>query len=317
MASRTGTAAPRSSLRAPTLVAAIHPDRATPWPRHVLVASRGSPSSAPALALARELARGSGAGVELLAVFAPHIPVPAGTDHPDGQCEGADRIQAAQLLRAVRAQRDQVVRSGPVWPLRFESGDPPAVVTRVAYEKKVDLLVLGIGPPDTRERQSGDITPARAANLTETPLYAVAAACSELPRRTIVVLPERAPHLPTIRMAIACTRAGGEVWIALPAATNDVGAAAAPVPTELLALDGITLSGEQLVLRAVELDGELLTSVLALATAIGAQLIAVPAPGSAGVVRSLLPDYAGPLLLTARCSVLVVPDSVAGGEAPC
>lgn len=316
MATVTSNAAPRPQLDAAGLESIIHPDRAQPWPRHILVASRASPSSIPALALSRELARRSGAGVELLAVFAPHIPAPVLAHHPDGRCEGSDRVQAAQLLRAVRGQRDQVVRSGPVWPMRFESGDPPLVLTRVAHEKKVDLVVLGIGRPDPLDRQSGDMTPAIAANHTEVPLYVVAPGGEELPRRTIVVLPDRSAHLPTIRTAIACTRAGGEVWLAMPAASPGADSPTGPA-TELLALDGITLSGEQLAIRTVELEGELLAGVLTLAKAIGAQLLAVPVCGSPGIVRSLLPNYAGPLLLTARCSVLVVPDSDEGGEATC
>lgn len=312
MAFTTGSAASQRPLGRPDVESATCPDLGAPtWPRHVLVASSGSTSSAAALALAAALAQRSGASVELLAVFTPRIPAPVQVRPSDRHCESPDRVQAAQFLRAVRAQRDDVVRSGPVWPLRFESGDPAQVLTRVAREKKVDVAVLGIGRPDPRDRQRGDITPAIAANHTDTPLYVVAAGSDGPSRRTIVLLPEGHVHLPTIDAAIACTREGGDVWIAMPALLPDAlrpADADSGMDGELLALRGAVARAEHVSMRTVELQGELLASVLSFADAVDAQLIAVPVCGSAGAVRSLLPNYAGPLLLTARCSILVVPD---------
>jgi nucleotide-binding universal stress UspA family protein len=58
----------------------------------------------------------------------------------------------------------------------------------------------------------------------------------------------------------------------------------------------------------VELLGDVLSAVLRLADDVGAQLIAVPNHGDPGSIRAFLPNLAEPLLVAARCSVLVVPD---------
>lgn len=320
MATRTGTVAPSRSSAAPGAADAASAAPGTAlWPRHILVASDGTPGAAPALAFAHRLAARVEAGVELLSVFTPRIPMPTRGEPAGGQCERGDRVQVAQLLRAVRAQRDAVVRSGPVWPLRFESGDPVRVLTRVAHEKLVDLVVLGIGRADPKQRQHGDVTPARAANEIEVPLYAAAPGSDELPRRVIVALPDRRVHVPTIRAALACTASGGEIVLALSARAAHGSASPLRDPADgaLLRALAARATADRVALRTVELHGELLAGILALSEDLDAQLIAVPVCGAPGVVRGLLPNYAGPLLLTTRCSVLVVPDLDVGGVPPC
>lgn len=326
MAVRTGIAASPSPPGAAELARAarelLDPE---PWPRRILVGSSGAPSSAPALTLARALAR-NGASVELLVVHAVPATAIAAADAravPELPAEGSDRTRVAQLLRAVRAQRDALVRSGPVWPLRFESGDPPLVVTRVARDKDADLIVLGIGHVDPRERQRGDIMAVRTANESGVPVYAAASGTEALSRRTVVLLPDGVIHLPTLRAAIACTHRDGHVWLAAPSPADMIGAH--PDLDGLHAVGALSPASRgdsgmpfgHVTVHAAELEGELLTAVLALAASLDAQLVAVPLHRSPAPARSLDKTYAGPLLLTATRSVLVVPDSAAGGEASC
>jgi nucleotide-binding universal stress UspA family protein len=68
-------------------------------------------------------------------------------------------------------------------------------------------------------------------------------------------------------------------------------------------------------LERIDVDGDMLSAILRLADELSAQLIAIPNHGAPGPVRSFLPNLAEPLLLSARCSVLVVPDFNAGNVA--
>ncbi len=66
-------------------------------------------------------------------------------------------------------------------------------------------------------------------------------------------------------------------------------------------------------LDAIEIDrvsvaGDTLSGVLRIADDVDAHLIAAPNLGSPGAIRAFLPNLGEPLLLNARCSVLIVPD---------
>jgi nucleotide-binding universal stress UspA family protein len=64
----------------------------------------------------------------------------------------------------------------------------------------------------------------------------------------------------------------------------------------------------------IDVAGDMLTEVRRAADRVDAQLIAVPNQGPPGAVRIFLPNLAEPLLLSARCSVLVAPDETSAGH---
>src|SRR5690349_17137662 len=124
------------------------------WPRSILVASDGSPSSDAALVAARVLAERCGASVEMAAVYSPRIPLPPSSGrHGFEQCEAPERGEAATLLRAVRNQRRRLLLAPSAWPLRLEVGDPGGALVRIAKEASADLVVLGIGAPNPVDRR--------------------------------------------------------------------------------------------------------------------------------------------------------------------
>jgi nucleotide-binding universal stress UspA family protein len=63
-----------------------------------------------------------------------------------------------------------------------------------------------------------------------------------------------------------------------------------------------------IVVRAAYRTGDAVDAVLSLASEVAADLIVAPVNGAAGAVRSFVPNIADRLVLTARCSVLVVPE---------
>jgi hypothetical protein len=112
-------------------------------------------------------------------------------------------------------------------------------------------------------------TAARVAQFMTAPMLAAVAGC-ELPSSGIVVASSGNVHAPTMEAAVVCLTPGSRLWIA-----NDDNAAD--------------------VLHAVD--------------EYSAQLVAVHLWGDPGPVRAFLPNAAVPLLLAARCSVLIVPDA--------
>jgi nucleotide-binding universal stress UspA family protein len=266
---------------------------------------------------ARSLSQHLGVGVDMVAVYAPSIPMPATPNRPGlRQCEGPERDAAALLLRAVRAQRRQVLgdrEERQQWPVRLEVGDPGATIVRLASDSAPALVVLGIGHSEPLHRRSTHLSLGTARYLT-VPLYA-AMGDGAVPTRCGIAFPDGRPHQPTIRTALACVARGAAVWLLMPAAGSKRGAGDVEPGTagEIFAracdrelLDKL----QSIMLERVDADDDMLTAVLRTAEQVDAQLIAVPNQGPPGAVRIFLPNLAEPLLLSARCSVLVVPDSV-------
>ena len=265
------------------------------WPRRILVAADGSSESDSALTAASLLASLHGAAVEVVAVYASRIPLPASASRPGlRQCEAPDRQSAARFAHAVRRQLRRVTTGGGLGqrlPLRFHVGDPGSVLVRMAETSGADLVVVGIHQEEPLDERAGRRTAICVSRYLTVPLLA-ASAPFEAPRRCLVAFPDGHEHGPTLMAALALLAPGGRLVVAL-ANTN---------PTADVAS-----------LRKVEcerrvLGEDALGSILRLANEIAADLIVVPNHGSAGAMRTFLPNVTVPLLSEARTSVLVVPD---------
>lgn len=276
------------------------------------MATDGSAAADAAVATARELAANSGASVELIVVHVPRVAVPTVPDRAGiDRCEAPDRSVAAHLLHDVRRQLRAHLDEPHGWPLRLEVGEPVAVISRVAEETGADLVVLGIGRAEPADRRQGGRTSVFAARQLTVPVYAAAPGC-EAPSRALLVLPDGRAHAPTIRRAVACVQPHGKLFMALPARENGDGRghieAGSATDIALRACPEAADWLDTLECQRLEIVGDMLTGVLQLAEDVQAQLIAVPVRGMPGPVRTFLPNLAEPLLLTARCSVLVAPD---------
>ena len=285
------------------------------WPRRILVGSDGTSSAAPAITAARAIADRSSADVEMETVYRPRVPLPASAHRRSiGHCERTERGSALALLHRVQHQRRALAQYACGWPLRFEIGDPAAVIASAAAESDADLVVTGIGHFDPLGARCDGRTVLRIARHLGVTLFAAAHGC-EVPARCVIAFPDGQLHAPTVRAALRLLPSGAPLWIAIP----DRSSTAHP---ELIA-EG---SGHDLVVEAmggaasdaddrhacerVDISGDMLTWVLHLVHDTGAQLVALPNRGAPGPVRVFLPNIAEPLLVAAPCSVLVVPDNL-------
>jgi nucleotide-binding universal stress UspA family protein len=291
--------------------------RAGGWPRRILVGTDGTASAVPAIEAARAIAERRGVPVEMETVYRPRVPLPwSGTHRGIDECEHTERDPAVTQLRRVRRQRRELSQYAHGWPLRFEIGDPAAVISRAAAEGGCDLVVAGIGHFDPVGARCDGRTVTRVARQIGVPLLAAKAGC-EAPTRCVIALPDGQIHAPTIRAAFRLLSSDAPVWIAMPDrfATPHPELIAAGTARELVleALGDAMASDERdrRLLERVDIAGDMLSGVLRLADEAGADLIAVPNRGAPGQVRVFLPNVAEPLLVAAPCSVLIVPDAVA------
>jgi nucleotide-binding universal stress UspA family protein len=231
------------------------------------------------------------------------------------RCEAPDRPEAARLIVDAQAQLVRLLperRDRRDWSRHFDVGDPGWTIVRFAKELAADLVVMGIGPRDPDDRRFSGRTAMCAARFLTVPLYA-AAIDGEAPTRCVVVLPDGIVHAPTVRAAVQCLLPGGHMWIAVPDRSSPLSSDSrkAEGPRELVVRAcGSDLAAEidAIEIERVTIRGDMLAGVLQLATDAHAQLIAVPNIGDPGPVRIFLPNLAEPLLMGARCSVLVVPN---------
>lgn len=296
-----------------------------PWPARILLATDGSWLGNAAVAAARIIAARSGASCEIVAVYAPRVPLPVIPGlHGMSRCPPSERPEARRVLQGARRQLAELCggsRGGGECPLRLEVGDPAMSIVRLAAERQVDLVVLGVGRCDTPERRSGAITAARVVRYASTAVYAAAAGCEE-PDCAVVAFPDGVVSERTIRAAIDCLTPTGRLWIALPEhGAESEGDVPVRSPRDLVRRAcgprADVLLGAVHVER-VNVASDMLLGVLRLADDVGARLVVAPNRGDPGPVRAFLPNLADPLLRVADCSVLVVPDDASRsfGETP-
>jgi nucleotide-binding universal stress UspA family protein len=185
---------------------------------------------------------------------------------------------------------------------------PLPVQSPLARNLGADLVVLGIGAREPSDRPS--YAGRRSAGLPEylgVPVLAVASGC-EVMTQAVVAFPDGRIRHRVICSALACMPLGSQLSIVLPKRavndgeeleTFDLGGIGARSPRAAEALQAIQI-------RRVDMTGGRCTAILELAETLGVELIAVSEPRASDVDRG--EDVAEWLLLSARCSVLVVPD---------
>jgi nucleotide-binding universal stress UspA family protein len=289
------------------------------WPRRLVVAIDGTAATDPALRAAHFFARHTSSTVDVVAIYAPRIPVPHMPNrHGIDACERCDRADAAHLIAAVRARYREIVpdrADRAAWRFHLEVGDPGVTLVRLAANVHPDLVVVGITQREPLDSSAGGRTAVCAARYLTAPLFA-AATDDEAPSRVIVAFPDGKLHAPTLRAALASVSRPAKLWLAFPERhpalaphISDSDAIIAAVRALCGAEIAETL--EDVRLERIDVAGDMLNATLRLADELYAQLIAIPHHGDPGPVRTFLPNLAEPLLMGARCSVLVVPDSVA------
>ena len=286
----------------------------TAWPARILVCAHDSASTGEALAAGRALAMRSGADVSLLTVFAPRIPLPnVPARRGLARCEEPDRVAATELLCAVQFEEKARFDGKSPWPVHLEVGDTVKVILEHAQRTSADLVVVGLGSRDPLVRQSGVVIPVCLARYIEVPMLAAAPLLTALPQQVVLLVDRESPDPAMIRAALRCIEAAALVWVLLHSDT-------AAHSGDGVRRDKTTLSAilkmirreasavsKGIVVRALYRAGDPADAMLSLAREVNADLIVTPVHGAAGTIRSLVPNVADRLLLTAPCSVLVVP----------
>ena len=138
----------------------------------ILVATDGTPQSKGALVVGRALAARLHADVELLTVCPQFLAL-----GPEAQllidAEATVGLRA-DLRRRVNAQCAAVAGNG--WPARgpdVREGDPPRVISHVAAEWGAQLVVVGLGRHDVKDRIFGEETALKVARSSRVPVLAV------------------------------------------------------------------------------------------------------------------------------------------------
>jgi nucleotide-binding universal stress UspA family protein len=306
--------------RSPQLTAAAAPPLLAPpqsrWPTRILVCAHDSASTGDALAATRALAVRSQAEVDVLTVFGPRIPVPEVSDkRGSARCETRDRGAVAELIRAVRSEERERFDGRAPWPVHLEVGSTVKVIADSARQTSADLVVVGLGSRDPFVRNAGVAIPASLARYVEVPMLAAAPMLTALPQQAVLFVDRDAPNPAMISVALRSVEAAAFVWVLMFAGTtahsgdgvkhdkNTLAGIMKMIRREARAIS------KGIVVRALYRSGEPVDAILSLARDVNADLIVTPVHGTAGAVRSLVPNIADRLLLTAPCSVLVVPDA--------
>lgn len=302
-------------LTAPAATELLAPAE-TAWPARILVCAHDSASTREALCTAKALALRSGAGVSVLTVFEPRVPLPnVPGKHGSARCEARDRGAAAELIRAVRAEERETCDGQAPWSVHLEVGDAVKVITEHARRASTDLLVVGLGSRDPLVRQGGVAIPVCLARYTEVPMLAAAPMLTALPQQAVVLIDRASPDVAMIRAAMRCIEPSAYVWVLIHSGTTS--RSGDGVRRDKNTLAGIlkivrreaAAVSKGIIVRAVYRAGDRAEALLTLAREVNADLIVTPVHGAAGTIRSLVANVADRLLLTAPCSVLVVPET--------
>lgn len=148
----------------------------------LIVATDATTASDSAMRLANTIAQRSGRRIVVLSVQTP-APITA----PEMQMAVPPSMEEErrEVLRA--HVRDQMNRTGinEDWPLTVVTGDPSAMIVRVAKANGASLVIMGLGEHGLVDLLLGTETVIRVLRLGSVPVLAVAPGFEELPRRVL------------------------------------------------------------------------------------------------------------------------------------
>ncbi len=245
-------------------------------------------------------------------------PVPAHFWDRDGAENGGtffeERAVAArrQLARVINPTNDEVN-----WPVEVLAGDVPEVLARVAHERDVPLLVMGIGRRRPIDRLLGAETVLRTVRHADCPVLAVAHAFSAAPASAAVGVDFSRSSAYAAQSVVPMLAAGAtlhlvHVWQPSDAA-DDVATRDNDVYRRHLAerfrrfIESLALPATVEVKTEVR-EGRAAERLVDFAEAHRVDIIAIGRNGPRTVERLLVGGVAERVLRSAECSVLIAPD---------
>ena len=278
----------------------------------VLWATDGSQGADGALRVAHARAKATGATLQLLTVVQAD-PVLA----LEGAYAGGETLLASRDARRclVEAQVARVL--GPDQPLSLTvvDGNPAYTISRIALERRVSMVVVGLGRHFIAHRLFGDETALQLARIARVPVLAVPSNIVAPPRHAVVAIDFSEIATRAAQTAIETLDDGGCVdlvhvmphvheaaFAVEPEEPHERWAEAqlAAVAAQLVVPDGMTV-------RKVTLRGRPAPVLLDYASSVGADLISTGTHGLGFVARALVGSVTTKLLRGATCTVLTVP----------
>lgn len=287
----------------------------------VLLATDGEPQSRGAFAAAAAVAGRLGAHVQVLAVNWPKAFImPEAPLIVDPSIEAARR---AELLRRVRAQTEAYADADLFDNPEIRDGDPPRVVSNIAAERRVQVVIAGLGRHHIVDRLFGDETALRLIRVSRTPILAAPDSFprdfARSPRRAVVATDFSEGSTRAAQAALQLLPPGSTIELVhVMPREQDLGYALIPVDEYQRSVDRnflvlrrrLTVPTGSSVQQRV-LAGNPAVELLAHAADTHADLIAAGSHGYGFIARMVIGSVTTKLLRGSRCAVLVVPPDAA------
>jgi nucleotide-binding universal stress UspA family protein len=277
----------------------------------VLLGTHGGATAAGAVRIASLLARRLDLPLVTLVV---HQPLPI-VDYGFGVAyvptpEEEDDVRQA-LVDSVQTQLDGCGVTGST--LRVRTGFVTSEIEAAARELSSDLIVTGLGPHELVDRALGGETALRLAQSAATPVLAVPAAATAIPRQVVAATDLSPTSRRAASVAARWLRASDELHVVYVADPGRHGSSSAPAPERSTVAQRLASFGAQLGaatgvrVECVELSGNPARTLLDYAQRIDADLITVGSHGYGAVKRLLLGSVASKLIRLTTCAILVAP----------
>ena len=273
----------------------------------ILFATHGGPTAEGAGRVATLLAERCGMNLRTLGVLEP-LPV---VDSGLGAIYVPTQEEEEAMRGVLRASAtEQLQRCGASGSPEIRVGSAASEIANVARLQAAELIVVGLGPHHLLDRALGHETALQLVQHASTPVLAVSATMTSLPRRVVAAIDFSPTSVASARTCaswlvqgdvlelvhVTSARRGGMSPESRAAAEN----ALAAIATQIRAPDGVTV--EQTVV-----EGEPAAQLLDLAAAKNADLIALGSHGYGIWKRLTIGSVASKIIRLSPKAVLVTP----------
>jgi nucleotide-binding universal stress UspA family protein len=250
--------------------------------------------------------------VKVIAVHEP-LPLPGPevqlAESPDVDAERREslRMQVREQLSRVGVEED--------WPLDVVTGDPAAMIARVAQQIAAAFVIMGMGEHGLLERVLGDETVIKLLRIGTVPVLAVSPDFTRLPSRVIAAVDFSPSSVHALSFVAELLPPNASLTL-VHVTSRDTDATNWSVPNagyqgtlgrafDLVAAELGPVNGRALDRKIVA--GDPAKSLLEVAEHAGADLIVAGSHGHGFLTRLLVGSVSQRIVRSAKCSVFVAP----------
>jgi nucleotide-binding universal stress UspA family protein len=276
------------------------------------MATDGTERSDGALKVAAARSARMGATLELISVVR--------TEPVVGR-EGLQLVDDELLLRLashrkkVEEQVARVLGKDTVVSITVIAGNPAHTISRVAIERRVSLVVVGLGRHTVPHRLIGDEVALQLARIARVPMLAVPGITGESPRLAVVAIDFSEISARAAQLAIETVADDGAVHLVhvMPFVHEDAFAVEAREPYAQWAEEQLTALRAQLVVpdgitvSQVCLRGRPAHALVGYANRVGADVVVTGTHGRGFVARTILGSVTTQLIRGVACMLMTTP----------